>query len=874
MRLWALLVLLVCLMFATALNANKTDPNGRAVDATDDPAKHWAFQPIGNPPLAAVKNVSWPMTGIDHFILGKLEQHELTRSPSADKRTLIRRATFDLIGLPPTPDEIAAFEADASPAAFANVVDRLLASPHYGERWGRHWLDVARYADTKGYVFFEEATYPWAFTYRDYVLQAFNDDLPYDQFILEQLAADLLLAEESRRPDASLRASGVPPAPPRRLEDSPPGVGANSSAHANRRSLRALGFLTLGSRFMSNQFDILDDRIDVVTRGLMGLTVSCARCHDHKFDPIPTKDYYSLYGVFAGSAEPPVPPLYEDPPDTEAYRKFEQELHERERRLTAFVRQKHFEVVAGARKRAGEYLAAAHASRDQPRTDDFMLLADGSDLNPKMILRWQVFLQRTRKPHHPVLSAWHAFAALEDDPASFAERAREVANKLSTPPINPLVALAFVGLPPANMTEVAQRYGELLREAENRWQVLLAEAWIRCGGLLLPEFTPQRLDNPALEELRQVLYGPETPPDLAMNPLGDLELLPDRPAQAELQKLRGALEQWRAQGPGAPPRAMVLEDSPSQYAQRVFRRGNPNNQGEVVPRRFLSVLAGDNPKPFAQGSGRLELARAIVNRNNPLTARVIVNRVWLHHFGQGLVRTPSDFGLRSQPPTHPELLDHLAAWFMDNGWSLKKLHRHIMLSATYQQVSTPKRAAGFIPAEQFDPENTLLWRMNRRRLDFESTRDALLAVSGRLDRTIGGPSVKDSLAASANRRSLYSHLDRLNVPGLLRTFDFPNPDATSPQRDQTTVPPQALFLMNHPFVIDCARALLKRPEIAKERTMTRRVVELHRLLYGREPKLEGLALAEEYLQDAGNNAGAWERYIQVLLMANEFVFVD
>ncbi len=843
------------------------DTHGLQPVGVGNPATHWAFQPLRDPPLPRVNNASWVKTPVDSFILAKLEEKGLSPSRPADRRTLIRRAAFDLIGLPPTPEEVAAFEADTSPDAFAKVVDRLLASPHYGERWGRHWLDVARYADTKGYVFFEDANLPWAYTYRDYVIHAFNEDLPYDRFILEQLAADLLLKDEGGRMKDEARQTDV-------------NHPSSFILHPlNRRSLRALGFLTLGSRFMSNQHDILDDRIDVVTRGLMGLTVSCARCHDHKYDPIPSKDYYSLYGVFAGSVEPIVPPLFADPPATEAYRKFQAELEERERKLSAFVRQKHFELIAGARQRAGDYLLAAHALQGQPRTDDFMLLADGNDLNPKMILRWQVFLEETRKPRHPVFAPWHAFAELERSsagasPSPFAEKARQLAAKLPSQPIHPLVAKAFAERPPESMADVARRYGELLAEAERQWQKLLVDAWVRTAGLVLPSFMPQKLSDPAWEELRQVLYGPDTPPDLAMIPFGDLDLLPDRPAQAELQKLRKAVEEWRVSGPGAPARAMALEELATSYQPRVFRRGNPNNLGEPVPRQFLAVLAREKRKPFEHGSGRLELARAIVERNNPLTARVIVNRVWLHHFGQGLVRTPSDFGLRSEPPTHPELLDHLAAWFMDNGWSLKKLHRHIMLSATYQQVSTPKRAAGFIPAERIDPENTLLWRMNRRRLDFESTRDALLAVSGRLNRTIGGPSVKDSLAANGNRRSLYSHLDRLNVPGLLRTFDFPNPDATSPQRDQTTVPPQALFLMNHPFVIDSARALLKRPEIAKERTMTRRVVELHRLLYGREPKLEELALAEEYLQDAGQNDAAWERYIQALLMANEFVFVD
>ncbi len=790
---------------------------------------HWAFQPVKDPPLPAVKDAAWPRTPIDRFILAKLEQKGLMPSAAADRRTLLRRVTFDLTGLPPTPEELAAFEADPSPTAYDKVVDRLLASPHYGERWGRYWLDVARYADTKGYVFFQEADFPWAYTYRDYVIRAFNEDLPYDRFILEQLAADRL----------------------------PLG--------ADRRPLTALGFLTLGGRFMNNQQDILDDRIDVVTRGLLGLTVTCARCHDHKFDPIPTKDYYSLYGVFASCAEPTVPPLFLPPPRTPAYEKFAKELQTRETKLTDFVRAKHAELVTAARTRAAEYLLAAHAARNQPTTEEFMLIADGSDLNPKMLLRWQVYLDRTRRTNDPVFVPWHAFAALPEK--DFAARAKELSARLAAQndpsrPVNPVVARSFADHPPRTMAEVARRYGTLLNEADRRWQEAVKEAARKHVSITA-------LPDRAWEELRQGFYGPDSPPNVAMNPFGDLDLLPDRASQATLQKLRKDVETWRATAPGAPPRAMVLEDLPAPVAPRVFIRGNPNNLGEFVPRQFLGVLAGDHRRPFREGSGRLELARAIADPGNPLTARVLVNRVWLHHFGVGLVRTPSDFGLRSDPPSHPGLLDHLAAAFVADGWSIKKLHRRILLSAAYRQQSADRPEG-----RRLDPENTLLWRMNRRRLDFEATRDALLAAAGRLDPAVGGPSVRNGLAPGATRRTLYGFLDRLNVPELLRTFDFPSPDATSPQRDTTTVAPQALFLMNNPFVIDCARRLLGRPEIAGEKDPGRRVARLYRLLYGREPAPKEAALAREFLSDPRGQAGVWERYAQALLLANEFVFVD
>jgi hypothetical protein len=785
--------------------------------------KHWAFQPVKNPPPPRVRDRAWPVTGVDHFILAGLERKGLSPSAPADRRTLIRRATFDLLGLPPTPEEVAAFEADKSPDAYAKLIDRLLASPHYGERWGRHWLDVARYADTKGYVFFDDANDPWAWTYRDYVIRAFNEDGPYDRFLLEQLAADRLPLGGDNRP------------------------------------LAALGFLTLGARLMNNTHDIIDDRIDVVTRGLLGLTVSCARCHDHKFDPIPTKDYYSLYGVFASCAEPEVPPVLEPPARTRDYVAFEYELKARHGKLLEFRKAQHRALVEGARRRVADYLLAAHAQRDQPSTEDFMLLADGPDLNPTMVLRWKTYLERTRKGHHPIFSPWHAFADL---PAKdFAARAAKLCARLHVKdparPLNPLVAAAFAGKPPQGMAEVAKRYAALLHEAEKAWEELEKRSK-----------KPPALPTAAQEELRRVLYGPGTAPDVSPWELNDLELFPDRGSQGRLQELRRVLEQWRTNGPGAPPRPMMLEDLPAPVTPRVFLRGNPNNRGEAVPRQFVGVLSGPGRRPFTDGSGRLELARAIASKDNPLTARVLVNRVWLRHFGQGLVRTPSDFGLRSEAPSHPELLDHLATAFMEGGWSLKKLHRLILLSRTYRQKSEDRAECRAV-----DPENLLLWRTNRLRLDFEATRDALLAVAGRLDGKVGGPSVKNILSPGSTRRTLYGFLDRLNVPGLYRTFDFPSPDATSPQRDTTTVAPQALFLMNNPFVLDAVAHVLRRPDVAAEKEVPGKVARLYRLLYGRGPNAQEVELAREFL-GATPAAVSWPRYVQALMLANEFVFID
>jgi hypothetical protein len=790
----------------------------------------WSFQPIRKRPLPAVTNSAWPQTPIDRFILAELEKRGLTPSPPADKPALLRRLTFDLVGLPPTPTEIDSFLGDDSPEAVARVVDRLLASPRYGERWGRHWLDVARYADTKGYVLFQDSNFPWSYTYRDYVVRSLNEDLPYDRFVVEQLAADQL----------------------------PLG--------ADRRPLTALGFLTLGSGFMNNKQDVIDDRIDVVTRGLLGLTVSCARCHDHKFDPIPTRDYYSLYGVFASSVEPTIPPLFEEPPKTEAYAAFAKELADRERKLSEYLDQKYNALIEGSRSRASEYLLAASASKDRPTTEDFMLLADGNDLNPTMIIRWQVFLKQTRAKPDPVMGIWHA---LVDVPAEkFQVEAASVVEKLiagqsAEKPLNPLVAGAFLGKPLKELNDAARIYGELLSGADKLWRKTVDEV----ARDKRP--APTALPDVHLEALRQVVYGPESPPSLPRNEVGELALLPDRPAQMERTKLLKAIEDWRANGAAAPPRAMVLEDLPSPAPSRVFVRGNPNNLGDDAPRRFLRVLVGDEPPAFTRGSGRLELAQAIVDRQNPLTARVLVNRVWLHHFGTALVHTPSDFGLRSEPPTHPELLDYLAGEFIEQGWSLKKLHREIVLSAVYRQASDDRADAARV-----DPQNTWLWKTNRRRLDFEATRDALLAVAGRLEDQLGGPPFQRIHDPAGTRRTIYAFVDRLNLPGLFRTFDFPNPDATSPQRDTTTVPQQALFLMNSPLVIQAARHLLSRPDVAGETDPEKKVSRMVRLLFGREPATEEIEWAREFLKDASSRPAAWDEFAQGLLLANEFVFVD
>lgn len=759
-------------------------PKGAVLTAAEkDEAteKHWAFQPVRQSKPSPVKSQSWGTSTIDSFILAKLESAGMTPSGPADKRTLIRRATFDLTGLPPTAAEIEAFESDHAPDAFARVVDRLLASPRYGERWGRHWLDVARYADTKGYVFNEERRYPYSYTYRDYVIRSFNEDLPYDQFLLQQIAADRL-----------------------------PSVG-------NTQPLAALGFLTVGRRFLNNQQDIIDDRIDVVTRGLLGLTVACARCHDHKFDPIPTADYYSLYGVFASSTEPAEPPLITPATTTTDSMAFERELGNRRAKVDSYLASKRDEIQKDLAARVEPYFLAAFDLEFNPRHPKLDDRARTGSLPPSRLRlaigRWKARLDAASKNADPVFGPWLAYATLPE--AEFAGRAGEIAKSLATSKTansNPILVASFGAQPPTGMKDVAKRYATLLAQAE-------AGPDARKSGTSPP-------DDAAWLSLRGVLHDDGGAVNVTSE---EVSRALDRAERARLKQLQNDVAELSATHPGAPPRAMVLNDSPQPVNPNIFVRGNPGRPGKPVPRQFLEVLAGAKRTPFTNGSGRLDLAKAIIDPSNPLTARVLVNRVWMLHFGTGLVATTSDFGLRSDPPSHPELLDDLATEFVRSGWSIKSLHRRMMLSSTYQQKSENK--PDYLVK---DPDNRLLWRFPRRRLEFEPMRDALLAVSGRLDNTFGGRSVDLAETPFTTRRTVYGFIDRQNLDGVYRTFDFASPDATSPRRYVTTVPQQALFLMNSPFVIEQARQLATTTgEPADPET---RIRELYRRIFGRAPE--------------------------------------
>ena len=796
-------------------------------DIAEARARHWAFQPVKKPRVPEVKKKRWVQTPVDAFVLVKLEQKHLQPAPSADRRTLIRRVTFDLLGLPPTPEEVEAFIKEKRPDAYAQLVDRLLASPHYGERWGRYWLDVARFADTRGYLAGgEERRYAFSYTYRDYVIRAFNEDKPYDQFLIEQIAADRLPLGE------------------------------------DKRALAALGFLTLGRRFLNNQNDIIDDRIDVVTRGTLGLTVTCARCHDHKFDPIPTRDYYALHGVFASSEEPSERPLLGPLRDSPEYQDFLKHRADIEKEIAEFEEKEIAKFLTDLRQSIGDYLLAARdvaKLADQTKFDTF---AGDRKTLPAVLRRWTADLDTRRKNPGPIFTPWFELSALPD--GEFATNAAPLLAKFVSDPtgINPVVAKALTNAAPVSARQVADVYTKLFKDVETDWQAMLAAAKEQSPA-------PTQLPDASREGLRQVLYTTNAP----ANPSNaEVRQLHARRIGEGAAPLRNKIEALNWTQPGAPLRAMAMADRPNPQNSHVAKRGNPSNPGDEVPRRFLEVLSTPSSAPFTNGSGRLDLARAIANPDNPLTARVFVNRVWLQHFGEGLVGTPGDFGVRTEAPVQRELLDFLAALFMENGWSTKTLHRSILLSATYQQSS-----ASNLTSAKADPDNRYLHHMNRRRLDFEALRDTLLAVSGKLDLKVGGLPVDIVTEPFSTRRTVYGLIDRQNLPGLFRTFDFANPDVSSQRRFHTTVPQQALFMLNSPFVIEQARELVRRDEVKRVENRAAKIRALHLLVWQRPAERDEVRLAEQFVAAqpaSGTQLTPLEKYAQILLLSNELVFVD
>jgi hypothetical protein len=801
----------------------------------EDAAKHWAYQPIQHPRPPEVTARGRIQSPIDAFLLAKLEQHRLSFAPPADPRTLLRRTYYDLIGLPPTLEEIRAFEQDRSSNAFAKVVDRLLASPRYGERWGRHWLDVARYADTKDLVlaYGKDALRPYAYTYRNYVIQAFNEDLPYNQFIEDQLSADL--------------------------------AGPNLP----RWRLAALGFLTLGRLFDNNPHDQIDDQIDTTTRGFLGLTVACARCHDHKYDAITQKDYYGLYGVFASTARPYDLPLLEDPKQVPDGLEFENQLGAARKELEKHIDSEFVRLSENFRQRFGDYLfRAATTEPDITETTQFALSLTPDDFRPTLMLRTRRWLRQHLTSEDPVFGPWAQLMELEDE--KFQENAARATAQNFTPPstatvpaphFNALVVSVLQQATLTNKTAVARVYAQLFREVYEESKKPAAGS--PNGGLS----NEQR-------ELFRMIVGSDSPITF---PPRDTPDFMSRPEKDRYNSLESNLDKVAANATNTPPaRAMVLADLPEPYDAHVFKRGNPSRPGDPAPRGFLQVLTPGHPLLFTNGSGRLELARAIANPTNPLTARVFVNRVWMLHFGESLVGSTTDFGVRSDPPTHPELLDWLASEFIRSGWSIKHLHRLMLLTTAYQQSASNSAPSG----SQLDPENKWLSHYPRRRLDFEAMRDTVLFASGQLDLKPGGRPFDLAVEPTNPRRAIYALINRQDLPATFRAFDFPIPDQCLERRPRTSVPQQALFALNSPLVLEEARALASRPEVTAAVEPAQRIEVLFGRTLGRLPSETETDSALRFIRAAelegptDHGLSAWEQFAQVLLISNEAVFLD
>lgn len=616
---------------------------------------HWAYQPVSRPTLPKVYPAESVRTPVDAFLLSKLQAQGLGFAPAADPRTLLRRIYYDLTGLPPTFEETERFGADPSPDAWNRVVDQLLASSAYGERWGRHWLDVARFAETKDLVLLygKDRIRPFAYTYRDYVVRSFNNDTPFDQMIREQLAADQL-------------EPGVEP-----------------------WKLAALGFLTLGRLYDNNPFDQIDDQIDTVSRGFFGLTVACARCHDHKYDAIPTADYYSMYGVFASCERPLDLPRIEDPNSVAGGRDYERKFRRAYNEMEINLSEEYNRLLEHLRERVGEYLVEAVARPPSFRESIVLLLSlSPGELRPSIITRIRRLVEQRWSPDHRVFGPLVRMAAMSD--ATFASQADALISRLKGPlladphsrvsrgeapgfSVNPLVVDALKSASLTNKEAMARVYGRLLQS----WSDTL-----RRGS----EEWPVALDDRARAEILDAVAGVDSP-----------MVFPRRDAHVNMARADGdkhggliaALDKIALQASNAPPaRAMAVRDLPEPIEPRIFERGSPSRPGAVVPKAFLRLLAGDQRAVFKRGSGRLELANAIASPTNPLTARVMVNRVWMHHFGEPLVSTPGDFGTRSTRPVQWELLDWLSYEFIRSGWSLKQLHRVIVNSAAYQPNAT------------------------------------------------------------------------------------------------------------------------------------------------------------------------------------------
>lgn len=836
----------------------REDPKGSVVEKKafdlQTARKFWAYQPPRRHPAPNTKDQAWPRTDIDRFILAKLESKNLKPFADADRTALIRRAYFDLIGLPPTPAQIDAFVNDPAQDAFVKVVDELLASPHFGERWGRHWLDIARFSESSGggrSLLFKDA---WR--YRDYVIDAFNQDRPYDRFIREQIAGDLMTA---------------------------------ATPEERRDQIVATAFLVLGPTNYEEQdkdvleMDVVDEQIDTMGRVFLGMTIGCARCHDHKFDPIPTADYYALAGIMKSTqtlihdnvskwVDLPLPMK----PDQEAaVKKFDAAVADLKHRI---------QVAKESEKKAGKTVASVSAKGKLPLTALPGIVLDDSQANK--VGSWM---------HSRFSGSYIGDGYLHDENKDKGEKT------LTFVPQFPSAGRYEVRLAYVAGTNRSAKVPVTVLHAEGEQTIFIDEStpppidgrFISIGTfrfeksgqnfvMVSNEGTTGHVVVDAVQLLR--IEG-QTPEKAADAKPASAEKVP---AVQESKKLEEELKKLTENGPPRPLAMSVKEAAKIEDCQ-ICIRGNTHNRGEKVARGYLQVATAGTPaKPPDNQSGRRELADWLANPTNPLTARVMVNRIWHYLFGAGIVRTVDVFGSTGELPSHPELLDYLAIEFMSgkNGdtdtakaWSIKKMIRMIMLSRTYQLSC----GSGKDPA--VDPENRLLAHMNRRRLDAEAIRDTILVVSGQLDRTMGGPTTKKGTSSEFGyqfddtRRSVYTPIFRNRLLELFEAFDFADPNLVYGKRNVSTVATQALYLMNSPFIMEQSRHAATAALAQSAIDDATRIERAYRIALGRLPSEREKQLAIAFVSEPGaaspeKRLAAWERFYQSLFSCIDFRYVN
>ncbi len=879
-------------------------------DLMDRKANHWVWQTIHDPPVPKVSDAKWPTNSIDHFILAELERANIQPTVSVDRHALLRRLYLDLIGLPPTPEQVQAFVADRSPSATESVVDRLLESPGFGERWGRHWLDLMRFAESRGHEFDNDASY--AYQYRDYVIRAFNADLPYDQWVREQLAGDLL--------------------------DTP-------RLHPTERfneSVLGTGFWHLGEWVHSpvdirkDESDRFDNMIDVMSKAFLGVTVACARCHDHKFDAISTEDYYALSGFLQSSDYCEVP--FES---LESNRAIGSALAQLDAKYRTSIEALIGRIAPRPAERLRQLPSQFASAMTAPMFQATSTFADFEQKSFEFLADGELFGRRPRRVGEPVLAERAGTQGLSfvQVPSIASDWFWDPFEKQETESKNQKSSIA--GLPRAGRTYRSPTFtlrdgalhcrvrgsghvvvcvdshrmiagplhGQTVRSipASEAFQWLTLDLSRYVGHRIHLEFTPAAharleietvLQGASLEQLQAIerieADITSTVSELAQEIEGAVDA--DPKARRELTEIVQAWVHERTElqkGIRTKSKlAMGMRDGTGED-DTVLIRGNSSNPGKRVPRRFLAAIDGGSPMEIAAGSGRLQLAQRINDPDNPLTSRVIVNRLWHHLMGRGIVPTTDDFGVLGQRPTHPELLDHLATQFLDRGRSIKRMIRYIVLSSTYQLSSQPDSGSLAL-----DPKN-MLWHYHPpKRLEGEVIRDVLLSVAGRLDGTMGGPSIPVYLTPfmdgrgrpttsgpldGANRRSIYQEVRRNFLSPMMLTFDTPTPFSAMGRRNVSNVPAQALILMNDPLVAQLTtdwaiRACEMVPE-SDPNFAEKRIQWMYLSAYARSATAREIELAHQFLQQhatrfqlSRSDRSLWADVAHALVNKKEFIF--